>query len=116
MSGVLAMFSGLTKPQTLARIHLWLTIAFTVLVPLSFAFGWVKSVVFVSGLSLWALVSGHWSAWQASRVEVVQDEDADVQDVLDAVRESNRLIKALIDALQEDCDDDKQSEAFGKIL
>ena len=35
--------------------------------------GWVTSVTFVAALSLWALVSGHWSAWQASRVEVNQD-------------------------------------------
>ena len=34
--------------------------------------GWLKSVVYVSALSLWALVSGHWSAWQAARVEVEQ--------------------------------------------
>jgi hypothetical protein len=32
-------------------------------------------VTFVSALSLWALVSGHWSAWQAARVEVRQVED-----------------------------------------
>lgn len=32
----------------------------------------MKSVVYVSALSLWALVSGHWSAWQAARVEVEQ--------------------------------------------
>jgi len=29
----------------------------------------------MAALSLWALVSGHWSAWQAARVEVKQDED-----------------------------------------
>jgi C4-dicarboxylate-specific signal transduction histidine kinase len=33
------------------------------------------SVTFVSALSLWALVSGHWSAWQAARVEVTQREE-----------------------------------------
>ena len=38
--------------------------------------GWVKSVVYVSALSLWALVSGHRSAWQAARVEVNQAEEA----------------------------------------
>ena len=27
-------------------------------------------------LSLWALVSGHWSAWQAARVEVAQEKEA----------------------------------------
>jgi hypothetical protein len=33
-------------------------------------------VTYVAALSLWALVSGHWSAWQAARVEVRQDEEA----------------------------------------
>ena len=51
-------------------------------------------MVYVSALSLWALVSGHWSAWQAARVEVKQEEAAvekqeeDVAaDVVDAVIE-----------------------------
>ena len=26
-------------------------------------------------LSLWALVSGHWSSWQAARVEVAQERE-----------------------------------------
>jgi hypothetical protein len=43
--------------------------------PVSVATGWVKSVVYVSALSLWALVSGHWAAWQAARVEVNQAAD-----------------------------------------
>ena len=30
----------------------------------------------MSALSLWALVSGHWSAWQAARVEVNQQAEA----------------------------------------
>ena len=42
------------------------------MIPISFLFGWLNSVVYVSALSLWALVSGHWSAWQAARVEVAQ--------------------------------------------
>lgn len=54
------------------RVNGWLTIAWLVMIPVSLATGWVKSVVYVSALSLWALVSGHWSAWQAARVEVVQ--------------------------------------------
>ena len=36
----------------------------------------MTSVVYVSALSLWALVSGHWPAWQAARVEVNQQEEA----------------------------------------
>jgi hypothetical protein len=31
----------------------------------------------VSALSLWALVAGHWSSWQAARVEVAQAEEAE---------------------------------------
>ncbi len=42
------------------------------MIPVSLLTGWVNSVVYVSALSLWALVSGHWSAWQAARVEVNQ--------------------------------------------
>ena len=38
---------------------------------------WLNSVVYVSALSLWALVSGHWAAWQAARVEVAQQEQLD---------------------------------------
>jgi hypothetical protein len=57
------------------RVNGWLTIAWLVMIPVSLATGWVKSVVYVSALSLWALVSGHWSAWQAARVEVVQQRE-----------------------------------------
>lgn len=58
------------------RVNGWLTIFWLVMIPVSLATGWVKSVTYVSALSLWALVSGHWSAWQAARVEVKQDEQA----------------------------------------
>ncbi|MEA2372263.1 MAG: hypothetical protein QOH12_2657 [Solirubrobacteraceae bacterium] len=63
-------------PVFMRRVNGWLTIFWIVMIPLSLATGWVKSVVFVSALSLWALVAGHWAAWQASRVEVNQDEEA----------------------------------------
>jgi hypothetical protein len=42
------------------------------MIPVSIATGWINSVAYVASLSLWALVSGHWSAWQAARVEVAQ--------------------------------------------
>jgi hypothetical protein len=58
------------------RINGWLTVFWIVMIPISVATGWVKSVVYVSALSLWALVSGHWAAWQAARVEVQQQRDA----------------------------------------
>ncbi len=62
-------------PVFMRRINGWLTIGWLLMIPLALATGWVKSVVFISALSLWALVSGHWSAWQAARVEVNQYEE-----------------------------------------
>jgi hypothetical protein len=50
------------------------------MIPISYELGWLKSVAFVSALSLWALVSGHWSAWQAARVEVEQHEELAAQE------------------------------------
>ncbi len=70
------------------RINGWLTMFWIAMIPVSIFMGWLSSVQYVSALSLWALVSGHWSAWQAARVEVHQQEDADVRDVLNAVEAS----------------------------
>lgn len=47
------------------------------MIPVSLMMGWLKSVTYVSALSLWALVSGHWSTWQAARVEVTQQKEAE---------------------------------------
>lgn len=55
----------------------WLTIFWIAMIPVSLVTGWINSVTYVAALSLWALVSGHWSAWQAARVEVKQDEQAE---------------------------------------
>jgi hypothetical protein len=63
-------------PVFMRRVNGWLTMFWLVMIPVSYTMGWLNSVVYVSALSLWALVSGHWSAWQAARVEVVQDREA----------------------------------------
>ena len=63
-------------PVFMRRVNGWLTIVWLVMIPVSLYTGWVKSVTYVSALSLWALVSGHWSAWQAARVEVNQADEA----------------------------------------
>lgn len=57
--------------------------------PISLYFGWVSSVTYVSVLSIYALAIGHFSSWQAARVEVRQDEiEADRTDELkDMVKE-----------------------------
>jgi hypothetical protein len=62
-------------PTFMRRLNGWLTVFWIVMIPVSVVMGWLSSVVYVSALSLWALVSGHWAAWQAARVEVKQDEE-----------------------------------------
>jgi uncharacterized membrane protein len=63
-------------PVFMRRVNGWLTVFWLVMIPISFAMHWLSSVVYVSALSLWALVAGHWSSWQAARVEVAQEREA----------------------------------------
>jgi hypothetical protein len=85
-------------PVFMRRVNGWLTIFWLAMIPVSLATGWVNSVVYVSALSLWALVSGHWSAWQAARVEVNQEAEAKLRaeediagQVVDAVIEKTTV-------------------------
>jgi hypothetical protein len=75
------------------RLNGWLTVGWVAMIPISYAFGWLRSVTFVSALSLWALVSGHWSTWQAARVEVAQQEQ-----IADEKKEplEDRVVAALV--------------------
>ena len=78
-------------PVFMRRINGWFTIFWVVMLPVSYAMGWLSSVTFVSALSLWALVSGHWSAWQAARVEVYQQREDIAGDVVAAVVEKTNV-------------------------
>ena len=62
-------------PVFMRRVNGWLAIFWVVMIPVSIATGWINKVTYVAALSLWTLVSGHWSAWQAARVEVNQAEE-----------------------------------------
>ncbi len=64
-------------PVFMRRVNGWLTVLWIVMIPVSILTGWISSVTYVAALSLWALVSGHWSAWQAARVEVEQAKEAE---------------------------------------
>ena len=67
-------------PVVMRRLNGWLTIFWVATIPVSLITGWISSVAYVAALSLWALVSGHWSAWQAARVEVTQQAQAAEQE------------------------------------
>ena len=88
-----AMVQG--DPVFMRRVNGWLTIAWIVMIPISIATGWIHSVAYISALSLWALVSGHWSAWQAARVEVAQQREFDE-------RERNPIEQRVVQAIVEE--------------
>jgi hypothetical protein len=73
--GLWASIQG--DPVFMRRLNGWLTILWVVMIPVSIAMHWLSSVVYVSALSIWALVAGHWSSWQAARVECKQLEEAE---------------------------------------
>src|SRR6476661_6341182 len=81
-------------PTFMRRLNGWLTIFWVAMIPISYQFGWLKSVTYVSALSLWALVSGHWSTWQAARVEETQQEQAEE---LEENPVEDRVVAKLVD-------------------
>ncbi|MDQ1654304.1 MAG: hypothetical protein QOI35_3504 [Cryptosporangiaceae bacterium] len=77
MSVVKSLWASIQgDPKFMRRVNGWFTLFWLAMIPVSYVMGWLNSVVYVSALSLCALVSGHWSAWQAARVEVAQQAEA----------------------------------------
>jgi len=74
----------------------WAALFFAVLIIPSLAFGWVNLVVYVSVLSIWALVASHWAGWQSARVEVKQLELEKQQD-----QQLRDLIEEIVQRLDE---------------
>jgi hypothetical protein len=66
-------------PVFMRRVNGWLAIFWIAMIPVSYETGWLNSVAYVSALSLWARVSGHWASWQAARVEVAQEKESQRQ-------------------------------------
>src|SRR4051812_37250962 len=82
-------------PAFMRRLNGWLTIFWIVMIPVSVTTGWVHSITYVSALSIWALVSGHWATWQAARVEVAQQQEAEK-------REREPVEEKVVDAIVEE--------------
>jgi hypothetical protein len=69
------IFALFGRPEFLRRFHGWCTFFWVPFTILAFTMGWLASVTFVSLMSMIALFLGSFSAWQAARVEVRQDEE-----------------------------------------
>ena len=99
MNGVKGLWASVQgDPAFMRRLNGWLTLFWVAMIPISYELGWLKSVVYVSALSLWALVAGHWSTWQAARVEVTQQrereklEDSPIEErVVEKIVQDDRL-------------------------
>lgn len=62
------------NPTLFKKINGWLTVFWIVMIPVSILLQWVESVTYVAALSIYALITGHLSTWQAARVEEKQDQ------------------------------------------
>lgn len=61
------------EPRAMRILHGWLTIGwFVAAFPIMYF--WSENVKFLVFISIYAVVTGHWSAWQAARVEEKQEE------------------------------------------
>ncbi len=82
------------NPVFMRRVNGWFTMFWLAMIPVSIITGWISSVTYVAVLSLWALVSGHWAAWQAARVEVTQQAE---QDAMLAEPIEQRVVDVLVE-------------------
>ncbi|MDQ1476272.1 MAG: hypothetical protein QOE62_1501 [Actinomycetota bacterium] len=81
-------------PVFMRRVNGWLTIFWIGMIPVSLVTGWINSVTFIAALSIWALVAGHWSTWQAARVEVTQREEAEEREKRPV---EEKVVEAMVD-------------------
>lgn len=80
-------------PDRMRRLHGWLTLAWLA-ASLPILYWFPDSVPVVVFISIYANVVGHWSSWQAARVEAHQADDADVAEVLRAVERLEKNLQA----------------------
>lgn len=74
------MFALFGRPAFLRSFHGWCTLFWLPFTALAGAVGWVNSNAFISYISMLALFLGSFSAWQAARVEVRQEEELQSKD------------------------------------
>jgi len=81
----------LEEPAIMRRVQGWLTVLWVGMIPLSLITGWVRSVTFVSALSLWALVASHGAWWAAASVESRQADEDVAADVVERIVEETDI-------------------------
>jgi hypothetical protein len=78
-------------PVFMRKLNGWLAIIWLVAsVPICIFLA--SSVPFLVFVSVYAVVTGHWSTWQASRVEVRQEEDNVAEEILEELDEKTDVV------------------------
>lgn len=70
------VFALFGRPEFLRGFHKWATFFWVGMAPVSALTGLKTSISYLVFLSVYAIITGHWSSWQAARVEVKQDEES----------------------------------------
>lgn len=70
----MSVVDALHNPRILLRFHATAT-SIWILMIIPTLIWWSESVLWIALMSVWANIAGHWSAWQAARVEVKKDHD-----------------------------------------
>lgn len=70
------VFALFGRPEVLRRFHGYATLLWILMI-IPGVVSWRNSVPFLVFVSIYANVMGHWSSWQAARVEVKQDDEID---------------------------------------
>lgn len=65
------------RPEVLRAFHGWMTLGWGVLIPVTVLTGLKGSIIWIALMSVWANFVGHFSSWQAARVEVKQDDQVE---------------------------------------
>lgn len=85
--------SVMDNPVVFKKVNGWLTVFWLVLIPVCYAFGLLSSVIFISALSLYAIVTGHLSTWQAASVEDRMAKDTTEQTVQEIQQTQQELLQ-----------------------
>jgi hypothetical protein len=78
-------------PVFMRQLNGWLAVIWLA-ASLPICFFLSTSVPFLVFVSVYAIVTGHWSTWQASRVEVRQEDESIVEDVMEALDKKTDIV------------------------
>jgi hypothetical protein len=78
-------------PVFMRQLNGWLAVIWLA-ASLPICFFLSTSVPFLVFVSVYAIVTGHWSTWQGSRIEVKQQEESVAADILDELDKNTDVV------------------------